>query len=116
MQPRLDNEKEIPSKTAMAAIGDTGASTLDEVSLAAVIQILLQRGICTEAELLTEESRLRLLQETTPRAAFTPAQIPREHHHQHDHKLLRRWAAKYSWSRKLGTLIFGWKWHRKKRI
>lgn len=115
MQPRLEDEAAIPSKTPMAAMTGDDTNIIDEVSLTAVIQVLLQRGLCTEAELLAAENRLRSLRETTGRATFTPVQIPHEHHHHHDPKLLRRWAAKYWWSRKLGTMLFGWKWHRKKR-
>jgi len=100
------------------------SNSLDQVSLAAVIKVLITRGICTEAELLTEENRLRTsdlgprtIEETTA-TYFTPVQThsARERHrHRHeDGNRLRRWAAQYAWSRKVGGLLFGWKWHRKK--
>jgi hypothetical protein len=101
---------------------DDGVNSLEQVSLAAVIQVLIQRGICTEAELLAEQNRLETLDfgPRTVEAAthFTPVQTHSErerHRHRHeDGNRFRRWAAQYAWSRKLGGLLFGWKWHRKK--
>jgi len=101
---------------------DRGSDNLEQVSLAAVIHVLIQRGVCTEDELLTAQNRLETL-DCGPRAVeaatyFTPVQTHSErerHRHRHaDGNRLRSWAAKYSWSRKLGESIFGWKWHRKK--
>jgi hypothetical protein len=106
---------------------ETGANAVDRVSMEALINVLIKRGLCTEKELLAEENRLHARRETTPRLDFTPAQIHRESHEpvqiqhdsyehkRHDSNRLRRWAAKRQWSRRAGTLLFGWKWHRKKR-
>ncbi|MDZ7290734.1 MAG: hypothetical protein ONB44_18530 [candidate division KSB1 bacterium] len=92
--------------------------TIDQVSVEAVINVLLKRGICTEAELLAEENRLYSVREAMTNFNFTPVQINRPdhaHRHRRDPNPIRRWAAKHHWSRRLGTLIFGWKWHRKKK-
>jgi hypothetical protein len=119
---------------------ESGASAIGRVSLEAVVNVLIKRGLCTENELLMEENRLhaqneRLTQEnrlytqheTTPQLDFTPVQIQHEdyehgqiqhesyEHKRHDYNRLRRWASKHQWSRRLGTLLFGWKWHRRKR-
>jgi hypothetical protein len=112
---RLEGEPEI-NETANWA----GAINLEQVSLEAAIRVLIKRGICTEAELLAEEIRLRSMVETAGAPAqpfhFTPVQTPgeRHRHRRHGSNRVRRWAAQYHWSRRLGTLLFGWKWHRKK--
>jgi hypothetical protein len=125
MQRRLEGENMLRSnatavasevKSPVGGIAETGINTIEQVSLEAVINVLLQRGVCTEAELIAEEDRLRSLQETMTNVAFTPVHIPNDRHHYSDPNLLRRWAAKSHWSRKLGSKLFGWKWHRKKRM
>ncbi len=100
-----------------ADFAETGANTVARVSMEALINVLIKRGLCTENELLAEEDRLQARRETVSRFNFTPVQIEREsyEHKRHDNNRLRRWASKRQWSRKLGTLLFGWKWHRKKR-
>ncbi len=96
---------------------ETGANAIGRVSMEALINVLIKRGLCTENELLAEENRLHAVSETASRLNFAPVQIQREsyEHKRHDNNRLRRWAAKRQWSRRVGTLLFGWKWHRKKR-
>jgi hypothetical protein len=100
-----------------ADFAETGANTVDRVSMEALINVLIKRGLCTENELLAEENRLHGRREADTRIEFAPVQIQREGHEyrHHHHHGLRRWAAKRQWSRRVGTLLFGWKWHRKKR-
>ncbi len=100
-----------------ADFAESGMNATDRVSVQALINVLIKRGLCIENELLAEEDRLQARRETAPRLDFTPVQIPREsyEHKRRDINRLRRWASKRQWSRKLGTLLFGWKWHRKKR-
>jgi hypothetical protein len=112
--PRLEGEQGVKSDSSWRKPPDTGINKIDQVSLEAVIQILIKHGICTEAELFAEENRLRpseTIHESTP---FAPVQIHSERHRHADGNRLRRWAAKRHWTRRLGTILFGWKWHRKK--
>ena len=128
---RRDGERKVQNNPNWRKPQDGGSDSLEQVSLAAVIQVLIKRGICTEAELLAEENRLRTPELRTsdfrPRTSedanaatdFMPVQTHSErlerHRHRHeDGNRLRSWAAKYNWSRKLGGFLFGWKWHRKK--
>jgi hypothetical protein len=112
---RLEGEHEVKE-----TVNWTGSINVKQISLEAVIRVLIKRGICTEAELLAEEQRLRLLVDTASEPGqsfhFTPVQTHsiRHRHRRQDSNRMRRWAAKRNWSRKLGTLLFGWKWHRKK--
>lgn len=87
--------------------------TLDQLSLEAVVNILVHRGICTEAELLTEEKRLRAVRQTMAGLAFIPVQTKHAGHaHQKEHSALRHWASRHRWSRRLGSALFGWKWRK----
>jgi hypothetical protein len=112
---RLEGEQEMKETANWAS-----AINIEQISLEAAIRVLIKRGICTEAELLAEEKRLRSLVETARAPEqpfhFTPVQTHSEQHRhrRQDSNRIRRWAAKRSWSRKLGSLLFGWKWHRKK--
>jgi hypothetical protein len=118
---RLEGEQEV-NLNPNSETQNNSRNSLDRVSLEAVINVLIQRGICTEAELLAEENRLRNLgvpapEEKLESVRFTPVQT-HSHRYQYeprDNNSLRRWAAKRAWTRKLGSLLFGWKWHRKKR-
>ena len=100
-----------------ADFAELGSNSVDRVSLEALINVLIKRGLCTEDELLAEENRLHARRETAPRLNFTPVQTQREiyEHQRHDSHRLRRWASQRHWSRRLGTLLFGWKWHRRKK-
>lgn len=119
--PRLEGEQEVNLNPNLETRNNR-RNSLDRVSLEAVINVLIQRGLCTEAELLAEENRLRNLgvpapEEKLESVRFTPVQTY-SHRHQYeprDSNSLRRWAGKRAWTRKLGSLLFGWKWHRKKR-
>lgn len=92
------------------------ALTQDQLSLEAVINVLVQKGLCTEAELLQEEARLRAVRSTLAGLQFTPVQTMRKGESpSHDHHVLRKWASRYRWSRKLGARLFGWKWKKMKR-
>jgi len=119
--PRLEGEQEVKSNSNWRK-QNTGVNTLEQVSLEAVINVLIKRGICTEAELFAEENQLRTSEfqaseeSLEPTSRFTPVQThsQRRRHRRSDSSHLRSWAAKRQWTRKLGTLFFGWKWHRKK--
>ena len=115
--PRLEGEHTRRSTPSFEfGASGVGSKNLEQVSLETVIRVLVQRGLCTEAELLAEENRRRSLREpvTSFNNNFTPVQIHRHRRRRHDSNPLRRWASQYAWSRKLGTSLLGWKWHRKK--
>lgn len=117
-----EGEARIATETVWANSSKTAEPGLENVSLEAVIEVLIKRGICTEAELLAAEDKIRnsdFVPPTIETAPFKPVQTysAREERHRHRHAdahRLRRWAARYSWSRKIGGFLFGWKWHRKK--
>lgn len=86
----------------------------DIVSLETVVNVLIQKGICTPEELFEEERRLReydkkfkdvKMVRTTPDAA----QLQREEMRKKQ-TWLKRKMSKHRWSRRLGTRLFGWQW------
>ncbi len=89
----------------------------DSVSLEALINVLVQQGLCTEEQLLAEEARLRAVQSTMANLQhFKPVRVPpalaggKQKKHP-----LRTWASQRRWTRQLGTILFGWRWHKYKK-
>jgi len=121
---RRKGEKDFTANPSNGNTTPKGVDDLRDVSIDAIINVLIKRGLCSEAELLAEEDRLRAAPQisnkfeaqTTPISEFKPVQTFRERRRRRedDHNPLRRWAAKRVWSRRLGKLFFGWTWHRKK--
>ena len=120
---RLEGEHETELTSSWGESQDADITDIEQISLEAVINVLIKRGICTETELFAEENRLRTSglwtsEENMASTPFAPVRTYSERdgrHHEYDTNPLRRWAAKRPWSRRLGSLLFGWKWHRKKR-
>jgi hypothetical protein len=91
--------------------------SVQRVSVEALVAVLVRRGLCTAAELIEEEARLR-----SESGRFDDSQYVRigdgdthaEHGHRQQHPL-RRYFAKYRWTRRLGTALFGWKWKKTKK-
>lgn len=116
-QQLIDDHPHQPAiiDTAPATKYEKSGSSLtpDQISLEAVINVLVQRGICTEAELLTEEKRLHAVRQTMAGLAFVPVQTKHagQTHHK-EHSALRHWASQHRWSRRLGSTLFGWKWRK----
>jgi hypothetical protein len=88
---RLEGEHARRSTSFEYSASEVGIKNLEQVSLETVIRVLLQRGLCTEAELLAEENRRRSLREPVTQFNFTPVQIHR--HRRHDGNRWRRWAS-----------------------
>lgn len=75
-----------------------------EISTAALVRLLVRKGIVAPAELLEEERRTRLVLTATSEDSAT---------HTHPSKSrLKRWAAKRRWTRRLTHRLFGWEFKR----
>lgn len=95
------------------------ARSVELVSKEALIQVLLHKGVCTADELLEAEHRMRetaaapsdgeYVRITDPPAPDQSSDWNRPQHP------MRRYFAKYRWSRRVGTLLFGWKWKKVKK-
>lgn len=103
----------VDAKPATTYEKNSSSLTPDQLSVEAVINVLVQRGICTEEELVTEEKRLRAVRQTMAGLAFVPVQTKHSEHTAHkEHSALRHWASRHRWSRRLGSTLFGWKWRK----
>jgi hypothetical protein len=106
------------SKTSQAQPSPKPASgklTSDKISLEALINVVLQQGLCTEEQLFAEEARLRAVQRTMSNMQFRPVRVstaPREIQKKHP---VKKWAAERRWARRIGGFLFGWQWRKFKK-
>lgn len=87
------------SRNAQQTEPDT--AFLNEISTAAVAELLIKKGILNTAELLQQERELR--RRVTSHSTTGKSTRGRD-------SLLRRWASGRRWSRHLTKIIFGWEW------
>ncbi len=104
---------------------------LRNISVEALMQVLLEKRLVEFEELKQAELRLRtqaraeIAQQTSsdPEPTLFPEQKnrsaegdyvyhKRRSHHSHSSSWLKRKMSKRRWTRRLGTLLFGWKWKR----
>jgi hypothetical protein len=89
----------------------------DRISVESLAAVLVRKGLCTEAELLEEENLRSAESGRLQNAQYVRIEneeVDAEHWGRPQHPL-RRVFAKYRWSRRLGTAIFGWKWKKLKK-
>ncbi len=93
----------------------------DVVSVQSLANVLIRKGICTPEELYQEEQRRRQENTSAPRTTIVqtpPSQrvMARENGSGHRHKSgwLKRKMSKKRWTRRLGSLVFGWEWKKVK--
>ena len=91
------------------------------VSLEAVVNLLIRKGVCTPEELLQEEQTV--VQEFERHASFKPVtnsrrdEIEKEKSNAHSKikgSWLKRKMSKKRWTRRIGTFLFGWEWKKVK--
>ena len=111
-----DSAFRITSKTPPPQVNGARRWTRDQISLEAVINVLIQRGLCTEEQLLNEETRLRAIRRTVSRMHFQPVRrtsaAGKARRKRHP---IKQWAAQRRWARQAGSLLFGWKWRKFKK-
>ncbi|MFZ5515099.1 MAG: hypothetical protein ACOY90_00575 [Candidatus Zhuqueibacterota bacterium] len=87
-------------------------SDADMISLESVVSILVKKGICTREELLALEEEIRHERIEQPQLKYMNIQNVYDRGR---FPGLKRSMSKYRWSRRLGTLLFGWKWKKVKK-
>ncbi len=98
---------------------------IHQVSPAAIVQVLLKKGLITMAELEQEQLNIHEFQrqiaavsspntiEKQPSSAHSSAKVRKRRTSRSSKTMwLKNRMAKFRWSRRLGTLLFGWKWKR----
>lgn len=84
----------------------------DVISLETVVHMLVAKGVCTAEELFMLEGRVQDLNLKNKEMNLVSIQ------NQLDRGRfpgLKRAMSKHRWSRRLGTLLFGWKWKKVKK-
>ena len=93
-----------------------GTPIADIVSLETVVNVLIRKGLCTPEELFEEERRKRSYDEQIKDTLLVNTQSgrTRTNHDSRKQGWLKRKMSKRRWSRRLGTLLFGWQWKKVK--
>lgn len=88
----------------------------DLVSLESLINVLIRNGICTAEELFEEEQSRRLYLNSTKDSSLVrigdSEQRQKSSSAQRNRSWLRRKMSRRKWTRKLGSLLFGWEWRK----
>lgn len=84
----------------------------DVISLETVVYMMVNKKICTAEELFTLEGRVQELNQQDNKNNFVNIQ---NHYDRGRLPGLKRFMSKHHWSRRLGTLLFGWKWKKIKK-
>lgn len=84
----------------------------DQISLETVVNMLIQKGICTTDEIFGLEKNLIKSRNLNPEVTFINIQNP---YNRGRFPGLKRAMSKHRWSRKLGSWLFGWKWKKVKK-
>jgi len=84
----------------------------DVISLETVVHMMVNKGICTAEELFMLEGRVQELGQKNDNNKYVSI------HNRHDRgrfPAFKRAMSQHRWGRRLGTLLFGWKWKKVKK-
>jgi hypothetical protein len=84
----------------------------DVISLETMVHMMVNKGVCTAEELFILEGRVQQLNQKNNSNNFVPIQ---NHRDRGRFPALKRAMSKHHWSRRLGTMLFGWKWKKVKK-
>jgi hypothetical protein len=83
----------------------------DSISVETIVNILVQKKICSVEELFRLEGQIREKQQVSHQTEYYRIKQQSEVvSNETKHRWLRRFFIKYHWTRKLGTMLFGWRW------
>jgi hypothetical protein len=80
----------------------------NSVSLAALVKTLISKGIITIDELITSEREFRHQNNINSKAEMNSSLVKKKI--KRKKSLLRRYAVRHRWSRRLTTRLLGWHW------
>ena len=83
------------------------------ISTNTLVNILVKKGICTIDELKLLEEQIRVENFSNNGASFVNIDNP--YSNRGRFPSLKKKMSKNRWSRKMGTLLFGWKWKKVKK-
>lgn len=85
----------------------------DVISLETIVHMMVNKGICTADELFMLEGNVQELNSNDKKSQFVKIQ---NNFDRGRFSGLKKTMSKHSWSRKLGTMLFGWKWKKVKKL
>lgn len=84
----------------------------DVISLETMVHMLINKGICTAEELFLLEGRIQELGKKKSNEKYVSIH---NHFDRGRFPALKRTMSQFRWGRRLGTLLFGWKWKKVKK-
>lgn len=84
----------------------------DVISLETIVHMIVNKGICTADELFMLEGQVQELNTNDRKNQFVKIQTDFDRGR---FPALKKTMSKHRWSRKLGTMVFGWKWKKVKK-
>ena len=82
-------------------------SFANQISPGTLVRLLIRKGILTVEEIIDEEKKAREHSQTKiPPHSFQATQ-------RHRHAFLKRFFARYKFTRKLSSRLFGWEWKKR---
>ena len=116
-----DNRQETPRSSHAAHRRHREGATArraaigERISVETVVNVMLRKGLCTEAELLDEERRREGDGHDDSHYVRIDSAADKAENWDRPQHPLRKIFAKYRWSRQLGSVLFGWKWKKLKK-
>jgi len=84
----------------------------DVISIETLVNIMVNKGICTADELFMIEARVQQITQKNSQNNFVPI---KNHYQRGRFPGLKKTMSKNRWLRRLGTALFGWKWKKVKK-
>ncbi len=84
----------------------------DIISLETIVHVLVNKGLCTREELLACEKNVQKQRPVNHQNSYINI---KNNHDRGRFPDLKRSMSRHRWSRRLGTLLFGWKWKKVKK-
>jgi len=84
----------------------------DVISVETLVNMMVRKGICSVEELFMLEGRVQELNQKEVKNNFIKV---KNNFDRGRFSGLKRAMSKYSWSRRIGTMLFGWKWKKVKK-
>jgi hypothetical protein len=85
----------------------------DVISLETIVHMMVNKGICTADELFMLEGNVQEKNSNDNKSQFVKIQ---NNFDRGRFSGFKKTMSKHSWSRKLGTMLFGWKWKKVKKL
>ena len=105
--PEQDNKGFKPVERQNDTVSDA-----DVISLETIVNILVEKKICSAEELFMLEGRIQEQNRNNQKNNFVSV---KNDINQSSHSGLKRIMSKRRWTRRLGTALFGWKWRKVKK-